>query len=212
MHACSLWQQDLANSETHWETEKSPLSSPGAEGTLGGSLPASWPWRVHYSLCCGRLVEKGYASMIQNQNRSCPARTRLIDVRDRTNVSLLVGHIPELQRLGAGSGAVRTFAGSSFAAIKAAPPQYFFTGAAHVVCHLTRSVGRLIGAACVATMVFGLSGCGQEGAESIKIENPNAARAKAGGGEVKTKKPLGSDAAKVKEQEQNAPTKHFQRG
>lgn len=62
-------------------------------------------------------------------------------------------------------------------------------------------------------LMVSLSGCGPEGEGTIKISDPNAARAKLGGAEaVRTKKPLPSGAAKVKEQEQNAPTKHFQRG
>jgi hypothetical protein len=81
-----------------------------------------------------------------------------------------------------------------------------------VFVRLPRSVGLSLAACVVIPLASAFSGCGQEGAGTIKIEDPNAARAKIGGGEVKSKKPLSPEAAKVKEQEQNAPNKHFQRG
>jgi len=78
---------------------------------------------------------------------------------------------------------------------------------------LNRRLRRVVASASLAAVAIGLGGCGQEGAGTIKIEDPNGIRAKmGGGGEVKAKKPMPAEAAKVKEQEQNAPTKHFQRG
>jgi hypothetical protein len=89
----------------------------------------------------------------------------------------------------------------------------FFPGADAVVIHVTKSLRCLLAASFIAVVTFILQGCAPEGAGTIKIEDPNGIRSKmGGGGEVKTKKPLGSDAAKVKEEEKNAPTKHFQRG
>ncbi len=75
-----------------------------------------------------------------------------------------------------------------------------------------RLITTFLGAGLLVVGGVATSGCGPEGAGTIKIENPNAARAKGGGGEVKSKKPLAPGAKKVLEEEKNAPTKHFQRG
>jgi len=87
------------------------------------------------------------------------------------------------------------------------------SGAHEVILDVAKSLRCLAAGSCVLIGTIVLQGCAPEGEGSIKIQDPNGIRAKmGGGGAVKTKKPLGSEASKVKEQEEKAPTKHFQRG
>jgi len=66
--------------------------------------------------------------------------------------------------------------------------------------------GRLLGMAVVPLAMI-LSGCGPEGAGSIKIEDPQAVRAKVEGGGTSTK-PLTAKQAKAKELEAEAAKKN----
>jgi|SRR3954465_6005353 len=85
-------------------------------------------------------------------------------------------------------------------------------GADVVSLHATKSLRSLIVGMFLLVSSAVCQGCSPEGAESIKIQDPGGIRSKMGGGGAVKSKPLGKEAAKVKEEEEKAPSKHFQRG
>jgi hypothetical protein len=77
-----------------------------------------------------------------------------------------------------------------------------------VTYHKTKKAARPFVLAGLVAMSLSLAGCGPEGAGSVKIENPQAIREKAGGGGQNPKKPTTAKQAKVQAIVDEAVKKH----